>query len=59
MANDTVRIGTDDDLDNMMQAMMKKEMLMKIESKISNGDKDILNAIKMMISEDDNPKDSF
>lgn len=59
MANETVRIGTDDDLDSMMQAMMKKEMLMKIESKISNGDKDILNAIKMMIAEDENPKDSF
>jgi len=59
MSNDTIRIGNDDDLDSMMQAMMKKEMLMKIESKISNGDKDILNAIKMMIAEDESPKDSF
>lgn len=59
MANDTIRIGTDDDLDNMMQAMMKKEMLMKIESKIKNGDKDISNAIKMMIAEDESPKDTF
>jgi len=43
----------------MMQAMMKKEMLMKIESKITNGDKDIINAIKLMVAEDETPKDSF
>ncbi|GEM_PF-4386666 len=59
MPNEVSKNNQDDDLDNMMQAMMKKEMLMKIESKITNGDKDIINAIKLMVAEDETPKDSF
>jgi len=59
MPNEVSKNNQDDDLDNMMQAMMKKEMLMKIESKITNGDKDIINAIKLMVAEDETPKDTF
>ena len=39
--------------DVIMKEMMKKEMLKKIEDKISSNDQEIIKAIKVMIQEED------
>lgn len=49
----------DEELENLMKDVMKKEMLKKIEDKITNGDRDIIKAIKYMMEDEEHPGDNF
>lgn len=49
----------DKELDTLMKEMMKKEMLKKIEDKISNGDQDIIKTIKYLMTDEEPGTEKF